>query len=219
MIRSVIRLRKKRVLIDVDTQRDFFVADGADCVRNHRRVLANIRRVMAWSRLRGVRVISTTRATSDDNAGVSRQKLSYTLKKRHIEFEADGCTDLPRDLLQKYEQVILDKRCENPFNEPRADRILSELNADEFLIIGQDTEGAVKATVLGLLARGKNVVILTDAIGHHNKDVAEISLRQMNAKGAKLVDFKSLVGGTHLKKVGACSCDRCQGKMQKVAAS
>ena len=218
MIRPVIRLRKKRILIDVDTQRDFFVADGGSCIRNHRRVLANIRRVMAWARLKGVRVISTTRIASCGPESSGNAKIRYTLRNSFVAYPADGCTDLPRDLFQQYDQVILDKRCDNPFNEPRADRILSELNSDEFLVIGQDTEGAVKSTVLGLLARGKHVVVLTDAVGYHNKEAADISLRQMNAKGAKLVDFKSLVGATCLKKVGVCGCDRCQGKMQKVTA-
>ncbi|MCK5174881.1 MAG: hypothetical protein KAR47_15915, partial [Planctomycetes bacterium] len=59
MIRPAITLRRKRMIVDVDTQRDFFLASGAKCIRNHRRVLVNIRRVMAWSRLKNVRMVST----------------------------------------------------------------------------------------------------------------------------------------------------------------
>ena len=41
----------KSVLIDIDTQESLFLAKGGHCIRNHRRVLARIRRVMAWVRL------------------------------------------------------------------------------------------------------------------------------------------------------------------------
>ncbi|MHC5061419.1 MAG: cysteine hydrolase family protein [Planctomycetota bacterium] len=227
MIRPVITLRRKRVLIDVDTQRAFFVASGVACIRNHRRVLANIRRVMAWARLRNTRVISTARTFNNGNGDVDDEgkaigsdgskKISYTLRNRYIAFAADGCTDLPRDIFKQYEQVILEKRTIDPFEEPRADRMLSELRANEFILIGATAEGAVKATALGLLARRKSVTLLTDAIGSHDKAAAQVALRQMEAKGAKLSETKALLGSSHLKLVGVCECDRCRGKMQKTS--
>ena len=227
MIRPIITLRRKRILIDVDTQKDYFLADGAACVRNHRRVLANIRRVMAWARHKNVRVISTS-LSYDKNEGdhdccvegtPGQDRIRYTKRAKSIIFSADGCTDLQRQILQNYDQVILEKRCPNPFNEPRAERMLSELRIDEFIVIGAVTEEAVKATVLGLLARQKNVTLLVDSIGSHNKNAAEIAIRQMEAKGAKLAEIKILVGPTNLKLVGACKCDRCQGRMQKTVSN
>jgi nicotinamidase-related amidase len=210
------------VLIDVDTQRDLFLADGAGCVRNHRRVLANVRRVVAWARHNNIRMVSTAvcREPSEDESLLcvegtdGQKKIGYTIRDKHVKFSADGCTDLQREILKRYDQVILEKRCPNPFLEPRADRILSELRADEFVVIGAVTEEAVKATVLGLLARRKNVTLLTDAIGSHNKEAAEVALRQMEAKGANLAEIKALVGPSGLKLVGACDCDRCQGRMK-----
>jgi nicotinamidase-related amidase len=223
MIRPVITLRRKRILIDVDTQQEFFLSNGAACIRNHRRVLANIRRVMAWARLKNIRMIST--ASVSGNGTLSRhgrlenfdggRKIRYTLRGRHISFAADGCTDLPRDIFTQYDQVILEKRSIDPFEEPRADRMLSELRANEFVLIGATMEGAVKATALGLLARRKSVTILTDAVGSHNKGAAQIALRKIEAKGAKLAETKVLLGSSHLKLVGACNCDRCRGRKQK----
>ncbi len=225
MIRPILTLRRKRVLVDVDTQRDFFLAEGSNCVRNHRRVLANIRRIMAWARLSNIRVISTARDfTGSDNNSIhdrhdlaAQQKLHYTIRNKNISFEADGCTDLPREIFKQYEQVILHKRRIDPFMEPRADRMLSELKVDEFLIIGALTEDAVKATVLGLLARKKRVTVLTDAIGARDRNAAEIAQRQMQAKGAKLIEVKNLIGTSSLRQVGACGCDRCTGKLHKIS--
>ena len=226
MIRPVITLRRKRVLVDIDTQRDCFIAGTADCIKNHRRVLANIRRIMAWARLKNIRQISTARDFHFEHSGAQQQtnnadlgKISYTIRAERKIYSADGSTDLARDILRDYDQVILHKRCDNPFKEPRADRMLSELRADEFLIVGGLTETSVKATVLGLLARKKYVTVLTDAIGCRDRQAAEVALRQMQAKGAKLVEVKSLLGTSCLRKIGVCGCDRCLGKFQKSLAN
>jgi len=178
---------------------------------------------MAWARLKNVRMISTAcvydNGTKDrigcletaDGAG----KISYTVRPRRISFAADGCTDLPRDIFRHYDQVVLEKRDIDPFKEPRADRMLSELRANEFVLIGGTMEGAVLATALGLLARRKNVTILTDAVGSRDKAAAQVALRKVEAKGAKLAETKALLGSSHLRMVGVCGCDRCRGRVHK----
>ena len=221
MIRPIITLRRRRIIIDIDTQKDFFLANGAACIRNHRRVIANIRRVIAWARYKNIRMVSTVQVHEGCNGGYclagseGQEKLSYTLRDRYKNFAADGCTDLPREILKDYDQVVLDKRTFDPFDEPRADRVFSELVADEFIIIGAPVEDAVKATALGLLARRKNITILTDAVGAIDSAAAKIALKKIQAKGAKLIETKSLCGASHLQMVGACQCDRCRGKMKK----
>jgi nicotinamidase-related amidase len=226
MIASIIRLTRKRVIVDVDTQKDFFLADGSVCVRNHRRLLANIRRLMTWARLYGVHIISTAQIHHNGNGHLSKphwcvegtdgmRKIHYTLVSRRKSFESDGSTDFLKDVLKENDQLILFKRCADPFKEPRADRILTELKADEFIIIGATVEDAVKATVLGLLQRGKRVSIVIDAVGSHDKNAADIAIRQMQAKGARLIETRSLAGLSHLKRVGVCDCDRCKGLLEK----
>ena len=133
--------RWKRVVVDIDTQRCFFPDNGKAHVHNNRTVLANIRRVMAWTRLKHIYVVSTKQVpvyycnfrrgdTNDLN------KIGYTLRNRRIQFDATDCTDLPNEILEQYDQVILCKRCIDPFEEPRADRMLTELEADECILIG-----------------------------------------------------------------------------------
>lgn len=223
MIRPILTLRKKRILIDVDTQKDFFLADGKACVRNHRRVLANIRRVMAWTRRDQVRVISTVQCHNPNGhegdvclAGTPGIcKVPYTIRNRRFTFDSGDSTDFSRDLLQNNDQIILCKRTIDPFDEPRAERILTEAKASEFVVIGGSTETSVLYTVLGLLIRGKPVTVLIDAVGYHEKPAAEIALRKMKAKGAKLIESKSLFGNSSLRQINACQCDRCRGKLQK----
>jgi len=177
---------------------------------------------MAWARRRNVPIISTCEVypNNNDDGGQSgycidgtdgQKKIRYTLLSNRASFVADNNTDLPIDILRQYRQIILHKRCVDPFDEPRIERLLSEVRADEFILIGASTEGAVKATALGLLQRGKRVRIVVDALGSHDKKDAKLALRKMEVKGARLVETKKLAGVSHLRHVGICNCDSCRG--------
>ncbi|MHC4529859.1 MAG: cysteine hydrolase family protein, partial [Planctomycetota bacterium] len=96
------------------------------------------------------------------------------------------------------DQVVLCKRCFDPFDEPRADRMLSELRADEFVLVGAVTEGAVKATALGLLGRGKNVTVLVDAVGSYSTAVGHTILRLIAERGGNLTDTRTFLGSSCL---------------------
>lgn len=202
MIMPAIPSGRKRIVVDIDTQRYFFLNNGKICVHNHHQVLANIRRVMAWTRMKKIQMISTVQVYTDRNRysnslianNGGQKKIDYTLRKRHASFDATDSTDLSPRILEEYEQVILLKRCFDPFREPRVDRILSELEADEFILIGAPTEGAVKATALGLLNRRKNVTVLTDAVGSYDRVAGEVTLRLLWERGAKLIDIRTFLG-------------------------
>lgn len=225
MILQLIRARRKQILVDIDTQKDFLLAGGKACIGNHRRVLAHIRRVMAWARCRNIPVISTAEVHPNHNneshicycldGTDGQKKIRYSLFNNRVSFAADGNTDLPRDMLRRYRQVILHKRCIDPFDEPRIDRLLSEVKANEFILVGTSLEGAIEATALGLLQRGKKVTIVVDAVGSHNKREAKLALRKMETKGAKLIETKKLAGISHLKHVGVCDCESCRGQRRK----
>lgn len=227
MIPQLMRNRRKAVLVDVNTQRDFLLASGKACIRNHRRVLSHIRRVMAWARSKGIPVVSTCEVHPNNNLPVAdtvnhcldetdgQKKVSYTLLSNRVSFPADGNTDLPRDMLRQYRQIILHQRCVDPFDEPRIDRLLSDVRASEFVLIGATTEGAIQAAALGLLQRSKKVIVVVDAVGSYNNKEAKMALRKMQAKGAKLVETKALAGTSHLRLVGACDCESCRRLARK----
>jgi nicotinamidase-related amidase len=229
MILSLVRPRRKAVILDIDTQKDFLLADGKACIRNHRRVLAHIRRVMAWARSEHVPIISTAEVYPNNNGDSvvgycidgtdGQKKVRYTLLNDRVSFAADGSTDLPRDMLRRYRQIILHKRCVDPFDEPRIDRLLSELRASEFILVGTSLEGAIKMTALGLLQRGKKVTVVIDAVGSRDMKDAKLTLRKMETKGAKLIETRRLAGTSHLRCVGICHCESCQGAGRKAQVS
>jgi len=212
MLVQIIRPRRKQVLLDINTQRDFLLADGHGCIRNHRRVLAHIRRMMAWARLHDVPIISTCQVHTNGNGHAGSngtRKVPYTLLANRISLVPDSNTDLPRELLRQYRQIIFHKRCLDPFDEPRIDRLLTEMKAGEFILIGTTTEGEIQATALGLLQRHRQVTVVVDAIGSRDSQEAHMALRKMEAKGARLVETRRLAGFSHLRVVGACPCDMC----------
>jgi nicotinamidase/pyrazinamidase len=227
MILQFARVKRKQIIVDIDTQRDFLLANGKACIGNHRRVLAHIRRVMAWARSKNVPIISTAEVHPNNNGNGQinycldgtdgQKKIRYTLFNNRVSFAADGNTDLSRDMLRRYKQVILHKRCVDPFDEPRIDRLLSEVRANEFIVIGISLEGAVAACALGLLQRGKQVTVVIDAVGSHNKKEAKLALRKMETKGAKLIETRRLAGVSHLKHIGICDCESCRRLGRKAA--
>ncbi len=197
------RMQHRRVVIDVDTQNHFFLDDGPVCVRDHRDVLDNIRKVLTWAQSKHIDLISTMQV-SDGSAvyansflagGFSVRRPSCTLCRRRIQLDAQDQADLPDRVLERYDQVIVHKRCHDPFAEPRIDRLFTEVEADEFIIVGAPTEGAVKATSIGLLARGRQVTVVVDATGPLSQSLARKALRLMKAKGARLVNTDTLLGG------------------------
>jgi nicotinamidase-related amidase len=209
MIRPAIPFRQRQIVVDVDTQKHFFLDNGPICVRNHRRVSTNIRKVMAWIRTKHVRLISTIQTFSGNAVrydpsmtGVfSVKKIDSTLCSNRASYDATDSTDFPREMLEQRDQVILHKRCFDPFEEPRADRILTESEADEYILIGALTEGSIRATALGLLRREKEVTVLVDAIGSYNEKAAKLALRHMQARGARLAYTETLLSSPALPLV------------------
>ncbi len=224
MIRQLMKTRRKQILIDINTQRDFFVDGGMARVGNRRRVLSHIRRVIAFARARKIPVVSICEVRPDNNGGFcvdgteGMEKINYTLLSNRASFAADNNTDLPVDLLRKYRQIILHKRCLDPFDEPRIDRLLSEIRANEFVLIGACAEGAIEATALGLLQRGKRVTVVVDAVGAQDKQKARHAFRKIAAKGARLIDTRKLAGTSHLKSVGTLNDDIMQDSPEVVTA-
>ena len=212
MIMQLRKNQRRHILIDVDTQKDFLSAWGSARINNRQGVLTRIRRIISWVRVKNIPVISTAEVfpnrfslgTSYCIDGTEGQhKISYTLLNNRISFPADGWNVLPGDLLRLHQQVILHKRCVDPFEEPSLERLLSEVRADEFILIGCYAEEAIEATALGLLQRGRRVVVVSDAVGSRDEQRATLAIRKIAAKGAQIVTTCDIAGFSHLASSNA----------------
>jgi nicotinamidase-related amidase len=201
MICSAFYSPRQSVLIDVDTQSHFFDHRSPICIQNHRRVLTSIEKVVAWARQHHLPMVSTLQVHTS-HACLSRtatpcrlslRKPTCTLCPNRLSLTASDSLDWSNRAWQDYDQIMIQKRSFDPFDEPRADRILTNLDADEFILIGTPVEGAVKATALGLLLRQKQVTIVTDAVGQLNTYLAHTAWEHLHSKNIRFVNTRRLV--------------------------
>lgn len=193
-----------RVLLDLNTQCDYLLPKGAVPVANRAEIIPNIRRLFEWARQHAVPVISSLDAhRSDEHTNgfpkhcidrtPGQRKLPFTLLPRRILLDGDNTLDLPPDVLTRYRQVIFAKRTRDLLGNPKADRLLTEMTVTHQIVFGVMSEHCIKATVLALLTRQRNVIVIKDACGHWNAPDGDLAMRQMEAKGAFLVTTEQIV--------------------------
>lgn len=215
------------LLVDVNTQRDFCESGGSCPVANLADLILGLRRTVAWARRNHVPVVSSIEShrrfeLSDSGTPIScvdgsfgQHKLSFTLFPLRTKVEADNTLALPTDLFNDHQQIIFRKRTDDLLLNPKADRLLTQLQVDEFALFGTALEASIKAIALALLARGKKVSIVVDACGYWDKSAADLALRQIAAKGANLITISSLrerrmerhVIYPFLHRNGPCKCN------------
>jgi len=194
-----------RVLIDLATQHDFLSPSGALPVANREQVVPKLRRVMRWARSAKVPIVSAIEAHRPTDAfnGLPRHcvdgtpgqdKLAFTLMRKRILVEADNSFGLPYNVLTRYRQVIFRKRAPDFLSNPKADRLLTELTPGQYILIGVGLESWIRSLALGLLARHKTVTVVADACGYWDAAYGDLALRQMEAKGCRLISAAELTG-------------------------
>jgi len=194
------------VIIDLNTQRDFCDSNGAYPVCNIDRLLPALRSVVTWARQNDAPVISSLEShrqweVTRDGLPVlccidgtpGQRKVDFTLFPDRVCVEVDNTLAVPFDLFGECQQVIFRKRTDDLLANPKAERFLTHLSVDEFVIVGNGLESAVKAVTLGLLARNKRVTVVLDACGYWDIACADFAVRQIAAKGAGIVTVDALL--------------------------
>lgn len=202
-----------RVLIDLNTQCDFLLPGGALPVSNRDIILPRIRALMAWCRQEQVPIVSSLEAhrASEPARGLppvcidrtrGQRKVPFTLMPRRLFVQGDNTFDLPAEPFSKFQQIIFTKRHSDFLSNPKADRLVNALGPAYWMIIGVAATHAVKSIALGLLARSQRVVVVRDCCGHWSASDSEHSMRQMDAKGALIVDSEEVISGYVESKLG-----------------
>jgi nicotinamidase-related amidase len=183
------------IVVDVNTQRDFLSTEGVLPIQDRQNVLERIKRLVEWTKCYRLPMISLMDAHRPNGQYIrsslfpciegtlGQQKMPFTLLPKRYMLEHDNGPSLPEHILDNYLQVVVQKRTNDVFTNPKADRLFSCLQTRRFLVFGVGTERAVKALILGLLSRGQHPIIVRDACGCWEPDAAELALRQVEAKG------------------------------------
>ncbi len=191
------------VLVDVDTQADFLTGDGKRPVANLD-VLSNIQRAFRWGRRHRMTFVSSLdihRVTDPlrdvpqhclaDTPGA--KKMPITLLPRRVLVQTDDTINLPHDLLTRYRQILFIKRGDDLTLNPKADRLLSEIQVANFILVGVGLEESIRILALELLARRRGVWIVQDACGYWDSQGADLAVRQIVAKGGRVLSTAELL--------------------------
>ncbi|HUS92418.1 MAG TPA: isochorismatase family protein [Phycisphaerae bacterium] len=194
-----------RILLDIETQRDFFSPGGSLYTPQAARAARNVYHLFAWARVCHVPVISTVLRVRPDEIGPladrphciegteGEQKLSKTVLARRINLGLRNTTDLPDHIFQHYQQVIFEKRHVDIFDHARAERLITELPKVTFVLCGAGVSSGILQAAVGLRNRGFGVILASDAVVAPRPNAAPMARLRMEAKGVICAPTEKIV--------------------------
>ncbi|MGA7752779.1 MAG: isochorismatase family cysteine hydrolase [Candidatus Sulfotelmatobacter sp.] len=183
---------------EVDVQRDFMLPGGNLYVPGAEKLLPNIHRLTDAARQDRVFLVSHgCFHTPDDpefkifpphcvkgTAGAELVPEALTAKVFRVANDAEA--QIPQDL-SKYQQILLEKQTLNIFESRHADELVKRLGSEpEFVVFGVVTEYCVSFAVKGLLARGRRVAVVQDAIETLKPEDGNKTMADLQQLGARV---------------------------------
>ena len=196
---------KDRVLVDIETQRDFFCPGGSCYSPRSLGVLKQIYRLFNWAREWEIPVLSTVLRVRRHERGPLAEtphciegtwgegKLPRTALPERINLGIRLTTDLPYNILDHYRQVIIEKRDTDLFAHPRAERLITELPATTMVLCGAGVAKSISQAAIGLRARGFGVILAEDAVLDLDDRQAAMARMRMEAKGVVFAPTSEIV--------------------------
>ena len=179
---------------DIDTQIDFLFPAGALYVPGAERLIPAIHRLNRYAAAHGIPLVSSTCAHSEDDpefhdwpphcvAGTVGQlkPVETLLEKRAPIGVAAG--DYP---VEGAQQILFEKNQLDVTSSPNFQPLLARLGVDGYVVYGVVTEYCVRFAALALLASGKPVSLVTDAIQTLSPQASENTIREFAARGGRL---------------------------------
>jgi nicotinamidase/pyrazinamidase len=190
----------EQVFVDIDTQVDFMAPAGRLYVPGAEQIVANLQGLFDYARQRGTPVISSADCHSPDDPEFGQfpphciadtdgqQKLEQTLLAGHMVIDPDQeVADLPA-LLAEHQQLVFNKPTFDIFSNPHADRLIGSLNVDRYGVLGVATDYCVRSAALGLLERGKQVVVVLDAVKPVDEKAGAAAEKELTRAGVRWCD-------------------------------
>ena len=121
------------------------------------------------------------------------QKLPGTILPSRINYGLRNITDLPDDPFAEHQQLIFEKRDTDILQHARVERLITEMDPGVFIVCGAGVGQGIVEAVVGLRARGFEVVVANDAILDLYAPGQYLPLERMAAKGAIFVPTDHVV--------------------------
>jgi nicotinamidase/pyrazinamidase len=192
----------KTVFFDIDTQIDFMLPAGALYVPGAERLLPAVAQLNRCAAARGMPLVSDMDAHAENDpefrvwpphcvAGTLGQaKPAETLLDKRVVIPnrpaAVEVAGAP--------QIIFEKAALDPFTNPNIRALLDALGADQYVVYGVVTEYCVRCAAMGLIATGKPVTLVTDAVQALKREDSERTLREFTEAGGRLATVGQVLG-------------------------
>ena len=181
----------KTVFFDIDTQIDFIFPAGALYVPGAEKLLPAIEKLNRYAVEHGIPVVSTTCSHAEDDAefkdwpahcvaGTTGQLKPSSL----VAGKTAVVPTVPAEVdVAGAQQIILEKDKLDLFTNPNLGALLDKLQADRYVVYGVVTEYCVKSAAMGLLATGKPVTLIADAIQTLNPADSDAMIAEFTKRG------------------------------------
>jgi len=179
---------------DIDTQIDFLFPAGSLYVPGAERLLPALSRLNQYAAAHGIPLVSSTCAHAEDDPEfrdwpphcvidtVGQRKPAETLvEKRSVIGVVAG--DYPVDGAQ---QILFEKNKLDITASPNFGPLVARLNAGRYVVYGVVTEYCVRLAAFALLATGRPVSLVTDAIETLRPEHSDCTLQEFTARGGRL---------------------------------
>jgi nicotinamidase-related amidase len=185
----------RRILLDLETQRDFFSPGGSCYVRPASGSARHVGELFTWARRQEVPVISTLLRVRRQERGPlapvphciedgdGERKIECAVLRRRTNLGLRNVTDLDPHIFDRYQQVIFEKRDTDIFKHPRIERLITRLGPTTFVICGAGVADGIVQAAVGLRARNFGVIVASDAVLDFDDPRAEMAYLRMEAKG------------------------------------
>jgi nicotinamidase/pyrazinamidase len=191
---------------EVDVQADFMLPGGKLYVPGAEKLLPNIRRLTDAARQGKVFLVSHGDFHTPDDPefkifpphcvkGTPGSDLvPEALTQQFVRVPNVAEAKLPDDL-PAYQQIVLEKQTLDIFQSRHADALVQKLgNHAEFVVFGVVTEYCVGCAAKGLLARGRRVALVEDAIETLKPEDGQKAIAELLTLGARLTTTDHALG-------------------------
>ena len=194
------------VLWDVDTQVDFLSPGGRLYIPGAERIVPNLRLLAEWAAERHSLILSSACAHQPGDpeleiygqhcmAGTpGQQKIPETLLPDRF-VVPNHPIDVPD--LRQFQQLVLEKQAFDFRTNPNSHKVLRQLPADPTIALyGVATEICVAAAARSLLAAGRKVLLVRDAVAEIDPVRAEAFLIDFVERGGSFIKVQQILTST-----------------------
>jgi nicotinamidase/pyrazinamidase len=187
--------------VDVDTQLDFLYPAGALYVPGAESIVGAIEQLNRHAAAHGIPIISTTDAHTENDpefAAWPPHCIAGTIgqHKPHGTLLED-CVVVPNldgpISIAGARQIVVEKQTIDAFETRTMGRIVEALHANRFVVYGVVTEICVMSVARGLLARGKQVVLVADAVRALDDEKATVATTEVRSLGGQVTSLSEIL--------------------------